>query len=79
MPNEGYSNIMPNPAQEKVTVTSSFRISSVVVFDALGHVVMSCKPDSASSTLDITSLPKGVYVVAIVTPQGTVHKRLIKE
>ena len=76
---EGYSNIMPNPAQDKVTVTSSFRISSVVVFDALGHVVMSCKPDSASSTLDISSLPKGVYVVAIVTPQGTVHKRLIKE
>lgn len=74
---EQLPNIMPNPAQDKVKVTSPYNISSVVVFDAMGNVVMRCEPGSMSYTLDISSLTKGVYVVAIVTKQGTVNKRLV--
>ena len=58
---------------------SSYRIGKVVVYDLAGNKIMQAEPHELSVTIDLSPLPSGVYMVAIVTNRGTAHKRLIKE
>ena len=78
-PAERYTYLMPNPATEQVTVMSSFRIGKVTVYDAAGNRILRTEPNGMSTTIDLTTLPSGVYIVSIATNRGTVHKRLIKK
>jgi hypothetical protein len=68
---------MPNPAREQVTVLSSYRLSRVVVYDLGGRAVLEQEDDGLATTLDVSGLAKGVYVVAIHTPAGIATKRLV--
>ena len=78
-PAERYTYLMPNPATEQVTVMSSFRIGKVTVYDAAGNRILRTEPNGMSATIDLSTLPSGVYIVSIATNRGTVHKRLIKK
>ena len=73
-----FTQLMPNPAREVVTVLSSYRMGRVAVYDLQGRKVLEQKEDDAlATTLDISALPAGVYVVAIHTPAGIATKRLL--
>jgi hypothetical protein len=74
-----FTQIMPNPAREQVTVLSSYRLSRVVVYDLGGRAVLEQEDDGLATTLDVSGLAKGVYVVAIHTPAGIATKRLVVE
>ena len=75
-----FTQLMPNPAREVVTVLSSYRIGRVAVYDLQGRKVLEQQEDDAlAATLDISALPTGVYVVAIHTPAGIATKRLVVE
>ncbi len=57
--------ILPNPAQDEITLrfnTTSIDARKVSVFNALGQEVLSAII-SNSKTIDITSLPNGVYYI----------------
>ena len=70
---------MPNPTNGMVTVMSSFSIGKIVIHDAAGNRILQVEPHAIKATLDLSSLPSGVYMISIVTNRGTVHKRLIKK
>ncbi len=74
-----FTQIMPNPAREQVTVLSSYRLSRVVVYDLGGRAVLEQEDEGLATTLDVSGLAKGVYVVAIHTPAGIATKRLVVE
>ena len=74
-----FTQMMPNPAREQVTVLSSYRLSRVVVYDLGGRAVLEQEDDGLATTLDVSGLAKGVYVVAIHTPAGIATKRLVVE
>ena len=76
---ERFTQMMPNPAREQVTVLSSYRLSRVVVYDLGGRAVLEQEDDGLATTLDVSGLAKGVYVVAIHTPAGIATKRLVVE
>ncbi|MBQ6070114.1 MAG: T9SS type A sorting domain-containing protein [Bacteroidales bacterium] len=76
---ERFTQMMPNPARGLVTVLSSYRLSRVVVYDLQGHAVLEQEDDGLATTLDVSCLAKGVYVVAIHTPAGIATKRLVVE
>ncbi|MDP4199253.1 MAG: YCF48-related protein [Bacteroidota bacterium] len=63
-------NLFPNPATSFVTISRS--LSHVVIFDPLGH---SYRVPNHDGTLDISSLPPGVYYVS----DGTHRARFVKE
>ena len=76
---ERFTRMMPNPASDQVTVLSSYRLSRVVVYDLRGHAVLEHDGEGLAATIDVSTLAKGIYVVAIHTPAGTATKRLVVE
>ena len=72
-----YTYLMPNPASETVTVASSFRIGDVEVYTLDGRRILASRVDGISTTLDISSLPTGTYIVRITTNNGTAYKKLV--
>lgn len=74
----GFS-ITPNPVRESFTIDvhDNAVIESVSLFDLLGKKVL--QSNSADKNINIAALSKGVYVVKIVTQQGSFTSKIIKE
>jgi len=74
--------IYPNPTTGKLRIeTSELRIDKIDIYDIFGKIVISNYQVTASShqELDITNLGSGVYMMAILTDKGIVHKKVVKE
>ena len=74
---DSYTYIMPNPAREQVTVASSFVIREVEVFTLTGKLALRQEAGDMATTVDISSLPAGTYMVRIQTTKGTAFKKLV--
>ena len=74
-----HTHIMPNPASTSVTVISAFRISVVEVWSHNGKLAMRHEADGMTTALDISTLPKGTYMLRIGTNHGYTHKKLVVE
>ena len=74
---ERYVGLQPNPAAERVQVTSSLGLQRIEVYNAAGVKVDERKASGYSATLDVSALPAGPYLVRIATPRGTVTKKLV--
>jgi hypothetical protein len=75
--------IYPNPAANLVNIQGgeSLRISQVSVFDPLGRLVVNQldETESGISSFDVSKLRGGLYIVVLVSDQGTSENlRLIK-
>ena len=69
--------MQPNPAREEVTVTSSFNLTAIDLWTADGVMVYHGERSGHDTTVDVSWLPAGTYIVAIHTHNGTTHKRLL--
>ncbi|MBQ3950914.1 MAG: T9SS type A sorting domain-containing protein [Bacteroidales bacterium] len=72
-----YTYLMPNPASDRVSVASSFRIGKVELYDLNGRSHLRTTVDGLSAALDISSLPAGTYIVRVTTSAGTAYKKLV--
>ena len=69
-------NIYPNPVKETLNIVSpTAEKTKVVIYDMSGKVVK----QSDAKVVNVVHLPKGSYVVEIITDNATVSKRMIKE
>ena len=68
----------PNPAKDEVTVTSSFNLTAIDIWTADGVMVYHGFRSGHDTTLDVSWLRAGTYIISIHTHNGTTHKRLIK-
>ncbi|MFT5078864.1 MAG: choice-of-anchor B domain-containing protein [Planctomycetota bacterium] len=70
-------SIFPNPANETVTINSPNKdVNSLALFDITGKLLYSNPTVSASTTIDVSSFSKGVYVLRI---NDAVTKKIIVE
>ena len=69
--------LQPNPAQDEVTVTSSFNLIAIDIWTADGVMVYHGNKSGHDTVLDVSYLRAGTYIVAIHTHNGTTHKRLV--
>lgn len=80
--NDGVASMValyPNPVKDVLTITSSSAISEVKIFDALGKAVMVENVNKAETTVDMSSLSSGIYIVNVTTVDGkVVSKRITK-
>jgi Secretion system C-terminal sorting domain len=55
--------ILPNPATDRVRITSSFPLQEIKLLDGLGRMVLSKRLDGgvAEATFDVGNLPQGLY------------------
>ncbi len=72
-----YSNVSPNPANDVVTVQSSFKIREIEIHNALGQVVLRKEGSQNIETIDVSHLESGMYIVRIKTQRGFANKKLI--
>lgn len=74
-------SVFPNPTKDIVNVSNtSASINSIEVTDLNGRVVKTVNAIDASNTqVNISDLSSGVYMMKIVSDQGTTTKKVIKE
>lgn len=58
-------SIYPNPASSTLTITSGEKMSAVSVLDITGRVLMERKVNSDMTTIDVNTLPSGIYFLRI--------------
>ena len=72
-----YSNVSPNPANDVVTVQSSFKIREIEIHNSLGQVVLRKEGKQNIETIDVSHLESGMYIVRIKTQRGFANKKVI--
>ena len=72
-----YTHLMPNPAADKVTVTSELGLRRIEVYNARGILVYSEPAGYSATTIDLHGWPAGQYLMTIETLQGKTAKRLV--
>jgi len=68
-------SVYPTLTSELVNVASVEAVENVDVIDYLGKTIITTK----AKTINVSSLPSGVYLVKVTTANGVVTKRVIKK
>lgn len=65
-------HVWPNPGTGSVHVTSDeHQIATIRFHDLQGRVVLQRTSGSGTTSIDVSSLPQGMYTVAVVRADGT--------
>src|SRR5690606_4168394 len=59
--------IYPNPTSGELLISTSNKISTTTLYDLSGKIVL----NGSSKRLDLTSLPKGVYILNVIFVDGS--------
>lgn len=73
-----YVALQPNPATDRVTVTSSFGLTRIEVHDAAGRKLHDAPASGFSASLDLSRFPSGTLILTVHTPAGPATKKLLK-
>jgi len=72
-------SIVPNPANDYITITAKNDFNNIEVLSFLGQVVLSQSNIGNSAKLDISNFTNGVYFVRIASENGTIVKKFVKQ
>ncbi len=75
-----YTSLQPNPATDRVSVLSSFGIIAIEAYDPRGRLVYTNTFKHShihTFSLDVSSWPRGTYLLRILTPAGPTTKKLL--
>ena len=73
-------SISPNPANSVVTVSSKFgNVQGITIYDITGKAVYSEVSNVTTVSVNVSNLPKGVYVINVRTERGENVEKLIIE
>lgn len=71
--------VYPNPAFNKVTIENKEIVSSISIYNVTGKLIKSIVPSSLVTSVDISELTKGVYMIQVTDKKGnTSAKKLLK-
>ncbi len=68
-------DIYPNPSEGAITFTSSIKIETVTIWDMAGNYIFEI--NEIDSTIDISQLTSGIYLLKVKTNEGVFSKKLI--
>lgn len=72
-------NLYPNPANDRLYIDSKVKINEVTIYDVYGRQQELSAISGQQTVIDVTSLNNGIYFVKIVTDNGEVIKRFVKQ
>lgn len=76
-----FATVYPNPVSDECTVAldKTYQELSVNLYNTLGSKVKALKSNNSSQiTLDLSSLPIGVYFIRLSADKNTITKRIVK-
>ena len=76
--NEELISITPNPVKDQliINIPAQFEFNEIIVFDINGKILLKKR---TVEELDVSMFYSGLYFLKIVTSQGTISKKFIKE
>jgi len=69
----------PNPVKNTFNITHDDTIKSLEIFNLIGQSIMSFEINNKEAKIDITSIPKGNYIIKIIAVDGERNIKIIKE
>jgi hypothetical protein len=69
--------IFPNPTTSVAYVVNYSELIKVTVYDSLGKQVLT--QSQIVDEINVEDLPSGIYLIEIITGEGKLHKKLIKQ
>lgn len=79
VPNDIEMDVYPNPATDRLQISSKEAIQKATITDVMGRTVHETShTEGQDCTINIQSLPQGIYFVTIKTTQGTATRKVIK-
>jgi hypothetical protein len=72
-------SIYPNPATDRVTISSETKIKSVEWYDLSGRLIRISLVNDFQSIQDISSQSEGIYIMKIQTEKGILYHKIIKK
>ena len=78
---EASFKVYPNPVSDMLFIEAEIEVEEVAIFDVYGRQqnLSNSATQQLSNSIDVSSLNNGVYFVKVVTSEGEVVKRFIKE
>lgn len=71
--------IYPNPAYNTITLENESSIEAISVYNVMGQEVLSTTPNTNSTTLDISALNSGIYVIKSTSEGKTSTSKFVKQ
>lgn len=72
-------SVYPNPANSIINVIAKGTKQILTIFNTLGDVVYTTNPKSEKTEIDISSFPKGMYLIQVQTESSSMMKKVIKD
>jgi len=69
--------VYPNPGTETLTINGNFNLNKIEIFDYLGKKIVEDSP--VTRDVDISELPKGVYIIKLYADKGNGSLKFIKQ
>jgi len=77
IPAHVFISLSPNPANNIITVNGSFGKGIISLINSSGQTVLSVNSNTAPVNLDISLLPRGLYVLRFIDPHTIINKKLL--
>jgi Secretion system C-terminal sorting domain/Leucine Rich repeat len=71
--------IAPNPTKNNVNINCNNTIKSIQLFDVQGRVLFTQLTNDSESSIDVATCTSGIYLVKVITENGTTIEKIIKE
>jgi hypothetical protein len=72
-------SIVPNPANDNITITAKTEFSKIEIISFLGQTVLSQSNEKNIAKIDVSSLANGVYFVRISSENGVSVQKFVKQ
>jgi hypothetical protein len=73
--------VFPNPANDflNIKLLSAGKILFVQIIDSQGRLVKSQRNASNQASIDLKTLPCGIYITKVYTENGFIIKKMVKQ
>ncbi len=72
--------ISPNPATSEIKITTTNSIMKEAhIYTMMGQCILQSTINNRQSTIDISSLPPGMYIAEVISEKGVIRKKFVKE
>lgn len=76
--NTSFINVFPNPVSDNLTIETSAK-SSIEILNIEGQIIKTTNTAVKQTSIDVSNLSSGVYIIKAKTDRGFAVKKLIKE
>lgn len=72
-----YISLYPNPAKEKINITSDIELYNLYIFNSEGRQIMNQNYVTENYSIDVSALNSGLYLLILNTEKGKLKSRFI--